>query len=149
MVGLLCMRTARCRPNTKEGKMSCRIKLRRALGLVSVVAALASATAMASSTPQGLKADGLRLQGLAQRYEWLQSRPAASFYTAQALRADALRWQAMARAYAQPKGTTISSSGSFDWADAGIGAASGFALALCIAIVIAWARRTRETKLAV
>jgi hypothetical protein len=153
------------------------ITFRRALGLVTVAAALAGGTAMAASTPQGLKADGLRwqaianayqqreqashsteqgltadglrLQGLAQRYEWLKTRPAASYYTAQALRADALRWQAMARAYAQPHAATISSRASFDWGAAGIGAASGFALALCLAVLIGLARRTRETKLAV
>src|SRR4029077_16076588 len=83
----------------------------------------ANAIAAGGSTPQGLKADGLRLQGIADRYAQLrgstpaglkgdgrslqamarayQSRPAASFYTPQALKADGLRWQQMARVYAQ------------------------------------------------
>jgi hypothetical protein len=140
----------------------------RALGLVSVVAALASGSAMASEMPQGLKADGLRwqaianayqqrqdtshytqqglqadglrLQGMAQRYVWLQSRPAESFYTPEGLEADGLRWQAMARAYAQPHVSRISSNGGFNWADAGIGAASGFALAVFGAALIGVSR---------
>ena len=41
----------------------------RFVGLVFLVAALSSGTANAAgTTPQGLKADGLRLTGLAERY---------------------------------------------------------------------------------
>ena len=52
--------------------MSSKITVSRFVGLVFLVAALSSGTASAMSvegtTPQGLKADGLRLQGIADRY---------------------------------------------------------------------------------
>ena len=52
--------------------MSPKITVSRFVGLVFLVAALSSGTASAMSvegtTPQGLKADGLRLQGIADRY---------------------------------------------------------------------------------
>jgi len=57
----------------------------------------------AQSTPQGLKAEGLRLQEMAQVYQRLQSRPAASFYTPQALKAEGMRWQTMAKVYGGQK----------------------------------------------
>ena len=148
--------------------MSFRITFSRALGVGAVAAALATGAAMASETPQGLKADGLRweaianayhqkqnssnytqqglkadglrLQGLAQSYAWLKSRPAASFSTPEGLRADGLRWQAIARAYAQPRVSTISASEGFNWVDAGIVAASGFGLAACAAGLIGVSR---------
>ena len=67
----------------------------RFVGLVFLVAALSSGTANAAgTTPQGLRADGLRLTGLAERYQ------AMSGYTQQGLEADGLRWQGMAQAYA-------------------------------------------------
>src|SRR3954463_5684678 len=67
----------------------------RFVGLVFLVAALSSGTANAAgTTPQGLKADGLRLTGLVERYQ------AMSGYTQQGLKADGLRWQGMAQAYA-------------------------------------------------
>jgi hypothetical protein len=135
--------------------MTFRITFGSALALVMLVAAMAIGTATASSrgsthyTQQGLKADGLRLQGLAQRYASLQQhRPAASFYTREALSAMGLRWLAMARSYAQPQVSAVSSGESFDWADAGIGAATGSALALCVAALIALVRRPRTTKVA-
>jgi hypothetical protein len=102
--------------------MSSKITVSRFVGLVFLVAALSSGTASAMSvegtTPQGLKADGLRLQGLADRYvqmsgstqeglkadglrlQGLADRYAQmSGYTQDGLRADGLRYQAMARAY--------------------------------------------------
>jgi hypothetical protein len=71
--------------------MSFKVKASGVVGLIAVVAALGSATAMASSMPppQGVKADGLRLNAIARSYE--QSRPAASFYTPKALTAMSLR----------------------------------------------------------
>ena len=104
--------------------MGSKITISRFVGLVFLVAALTGGTANAMSvertTPQGLKADGLRLQGLADRYAQMRgytqdglkahglryqavarayaSRPAASFYTPQALEAQGLRWQRMAQA---------------------------------------------------
>jgi hypothetical protein len=97
------------------------------------------------TTPEGLMADGLRLQGIAQVYKQMQSRPAASFYTPQALKAEGLRWQGIARAYQPP--SKVASSTGFDWRDAGIGAAGGLGLAVCAVALILVARR--RTKLAV
>src|SRR6266511_1345327 len=139
---------------------------------VVLVAALSSGTASAMSvggtTPQGLKADGLRLQGIADRYAQIggytqdglradglryqamarayADRPAASFYTPQALKAEGLRWQTMAQAYAQPQ--VVRNSG-FDCGAAGIGAIGVFVAMLCTAVLILAVRRIREEKLAV
>ena len=128
--------------------MSSRVTLSRVIGLVFLVAALGSgygsASAATGETPQGLKADGLRWQAMANHYIQLRgttplglkadalryqamarfyaNRPAASFYTPQALKADGLRWQAMARFYAAPSTSTRSSSTGFNWGSAAIGA---------------------------
>ncbi|MGZ8696238.1 MAG: hypothetical protein ACXWZY_09620 [Gaiellaceae bacterium] len=152
--------------------MGSKITISRFVGLVFLVAALSSGTANAmsagGSTPQGLKADGLRLQGIADRYVQMrgytqdglkadgmryqamarayQNRPAASFYTPQALKAEGLRWQTMAQAYAQPQ--VVRNSG-FDWGAAGIGAIGVFVAMLCAAVLILGVRRIREEKLAV
>ncbi len=152
--------------------MGPKITISRFVGLVFLVAALSSGTANAmtveGTTPQGLKADGLRLQGIADRYaqiggytqEGLRAdglryqamarayadRPAASFYTPQALKAEGLRWQTMAQSYAQPQ--VIRDSG-FDWGAAGIGAIGVFVAMLCTAVLILAVRRIREEKLAV
>jgi hypothetical protein len=104
--------------------MGSKITFGRVVGLTLVLAALVSGTASASvnSTPQGLKADGLRLQGIAQVYERMptaqglkadglrleaiaqvyqrmQDRPAASFYTPEALAADGQRLAGLADMY--------------------------------------------------
>jgi hypothetical protein len=152
--------------------MGPKIKFSRFVGLVFLVAALTGATANAwaagGNTPQGLKADGLRLQGIAERYAQMRgytqdglkadglryqalarayaSRPAASYYTPQALKAEGLRWQAMARSYAQPQ--VVGKSG-FDWGAAGIGAIGVFVAMLCGAVLFLGVRRIREEKLAV
>lgn len=151
--------------------MGSKVTISRFVGLVFLVAALSGTTnAMAAggTTPQGLKADGLRLQGLADRYAQLRGytqdglradglryqamarayadRPAASFYTPQALKAEGLRWQRMAQAYSQPQ--VVRDSG-FDWGAAGIGAIGVFVAMLCAAVLILAVRRIREEKLAV
>jgi hypothetical protein len=119
----------------------------RFVGLVFLVAALSSGTANAAgTTPQGLKADGLRWQGIAQAYANRADRPAASFYTAQALKAQGLRWQALARSYARPQ---VVHGNSFDWGAAGIGAIGVVGLLLCAAVLIGGIRRIRQEKLAV
>ena len=144
----------------------------RFVGLVFLVAAVtagtASATSVGGSTPQGLKADGLRLQGIADRYAQMRgytqaglradglryqamaraypSPSAASFYTPQALEAQGLRWQRMAQAYTQPQ--VVRDSG-FDWGAAGIGAIGVFVVLLCGGVLIFGVRRIREEKLAV
>ena len=153
--------------------MGPKITFSRFVGLVFLVAAFTGGTASAMSaggtTPQGLKADGLRLQGIAERYSEMRgytqdglkadglrlqamakayaSRPAASFYTPRQLRAEGLRWQAMAQAYAQPQ-QVVSDSG-FDWGAAGIGALGVFVAMLCAAALIFGVRRSRQEKLAV
>ena len=152
--------------------MGPKITISRFVGLVFLVAALSSGTAnamsVAGTTPQGLKADGLRLQGIADRYVQMrgytqdglradglryqamarayQSRPATSFYTPQALKAEGLRWQAMAQAYSQPQ--VVRDSG-FDWGAAGIGALGVFVAMLSASVLILGVRRISEEKLAV
>jgi hypothetical protein len=160
--------------------MGSKITFGRVVGLIFVLAALVSGTASASSdrpaasfyTPQGLqadglrlqgmaqayermqalKADGLRLQGIAQRYQQMQSRPAASFYTPQALKAQGLRWEGIAAAYGVHKtaiAPTSSSSSGFDWSAAFIGAASMLGFAMVGVALLVGARRVRRTKVAV
>src|SRR5207247_11178987 len=116
----------------KEGIMQRKFTVSGTIGLVVLVAALLAGTALASgttpqglkadglrlqavaqaygptegSTPQGLQADGLRLQGIAQAY---QGRRAASYYTPAALRAEGLRWNAVARSYDPRSISTVSS----------------------------------------
>ena len=153
--------------------MGPKITFSRFVGLVFLVGALTGGTANAMSvggtTPQGLKADGLRLQGIADRYVEMSgytqdglkadglrlqtmarayaNRPAASFYTPRQLRVEGLRWQAMAQAYAEPP-QVVRGSG-FDWSAAGIGALGVFVAMLCAAVLIFGVRRIRQEKLAV
>jgi hypothetical protein len=155
--------------------MSSRYTFGRLIGLGIVAAALWSGTATAAgttpqglkadglrlqgiahvygsikgTTPEGLMADGLRLQGIAQVYKPMQGRPAASFYTPQALKAEGLRWQAVAKAYGGQQPTFASSSSSgFDWTDAGIGAAAGLSVAAMGIALALVTRRVRRAKLA-
>ena len=153
--------------------MGSKITISRFVGLVFLVAALTGGTANAMSvggtTPQGLKADGLRLQGLADRYAQLRGytqdglradglryqamarayadRPAASFYTPQALKAEGLRWQRMAQAYSQPQ--VVRNNSGFDWGAAGIGALGVFVAMLCASVLVFAIRRVRQEKLAI
>jgi hypothetical protein len=84
--------------------MGPKITISRFVGLVFLVAALSSGTANAMSvggtTPQGLKADGLRLQGIADRYVQMRG------YTQDGLKADGLRLQGIADRYVQMSGYT-------------------------------------------
>ena len=140
--------------------MGFKITISRFVGLVFLVAALASGAnaAMAEryvqmhgSTPaglnedglRGLNGDGLRLQAIALA---LENRPAASYYTPQALKAEGLRWQRLADTYAQPQ---IVRNGGFDWSDAGIGAVGGLGFAMVGGALLIGARRMRRTRLAV
>jgi hypothetical protein len=122
--------------------------LTRLFGLAAVVMSLSVGTATAAptagSTPQGLKADGLRLQAAARAYA---NRPAASYYTPEALKAQALRWQGIAATYKPAVATTAGSS--FDWGDAGIGAGVGVAAFLSLLLLVVAGRRGRREKLAV
>lgn len=64
------------------------------------------------------------------------------------LQADGLRWQAMARFYQSQKPTqVVSTSNSFDWKDAGVGASTVFAAALLLGIAIVLTRRHQHTRL--
>ncbi len=167
------MEAAWGRFDSKEDTMGPKITFSRFVGLVFLVAALTGGTANAMSvggtTPQGLKADGLRLQGIADRYvemrgytqqglkadglRWqaiaraYDNRPAASFYTPRQLKVEAMRWQAMAQAYAQPP--QVVRDNGFDWGAAGIGALGVFVAMLCAAVLILGVRRIRQEKLAV
>ena len=67
----------------------------------AVVMVVAVGAATAGTTPQGLKADGLRYQAMAERYQQMRH------YTPQALQADGLRWQALARAYATQRKAVV------------------------------------------
>jgi len=167
------MEAAWGRLESKEDTMGPKITFSRFVGLVFLVGALTGGTANAMSvggtTPQGLKADGLRLQGIADRYVEMRgytqdglkadglrwqaiarsyaNRPAASFYTPRQLKVEAMRWQAMAQAYAEPP-QVVRSSG-FDWGAAGIGALGVFVAMLCAAVLFLGVRRLRQEKLAV
>jgi hypothetical protein len=88
-----------------------------------------AATAL-HTTAAGLKADGLRWQGIAQVYRDLE--PAGNGPTAQGLRADGLRWQGIAKVY-QEQQSVVSSGAAFDWGDWAIGLVAGFGLAVGVA----------------
>jgi hypothetical protein len=155
--------------------MGSKVTFGRLIGLIVIVAALGSGTAIAGNTPQGLKADGLRLQAMAERYKQVQDRPtaqglkadglrlqaiansyrrpAASFYTPEALKAEGLRWQVMAQAYRGHRtasgSSNSSSTSAFDWGAAIIGAASMLGFATVGVALLVGARRVRRTKVAV
>jgi hypothetical protein len=134
--------------------------LTRLFGVVAVVMSFAVGTATAASTSGsttlGLKADGLRLQGMADRYQWLQglkadelrleaaarfyeNRPAASYYTPEALKAQALRWQGIAGTYKPAVAST----------HAGIGVGFIVVAFLSLLLLVVADRRGRGEKLAV
>jgi hypothetical protein len=98
--------------------------------------AVGTATAGTGPTAQGLRADGLRWQAMADHYGRLQG-----------IKADGLRWQALARSYSRPSPVAATSS-TFDWGDAGIGAAGGVLLLTFAGAAIVFVRRSRRTKLA-
>ena len=110
------------------------------------------------TTPEGLKADGLRLQGIARTYTQLQSSDTASqstsptwehqlhspftasqYPTPEGLKADGLRYQGIARVYEQLQSNVpVSGSSDFAWSDwaIGVGAGIGIALLLGIGLVV-------------
>src|SRR2546423_8750178 len=124
----------------KEGKMFSRL-----ITTAAVIMVVAVGTATAGTTPQGLKADGLRMQAMADRYQQLrgttadgiradglrlqaiarsyQSRPAASYYTPQALRAMGQRWISLAQVYRQGEPSAVSPARSRHWGGARVRAA--------------------------
>ena len=121
------------------------MKSRRIIFAIVVFgAALLVGTATAQLTPLGLKAYGERLQGEARVYQQQQKGP-----TALGLKAWGERLQGEARVYQQRRSDTASSStGGFDWSDAGIGALLGFALATACAGALLIGRRFRRPQFA-
>jgi hypothetical protein len=106
-------RPHRAAPQKKEAKMQFPSSLnwfKRLIVLGAVVAAASASTAAAGvmidaggpvvqgPTPLGLKADGMRLQGMAEVYKSLSNAP-----TAQGLAADGLRLTGIAQVYQQLK----------------------------------------------
>lgn len=96
-----------------------------------------SENAQSTATLTGLQADGLRLSAMAQRYQELQPSVTISERSNGVKGPDpSLVPQAIA-----------STSPSFDWTDAGVGASTAFAAALLLAIGIAVVRRNQHTGL--
>jgi hypothetical protein len=91
-------------------------------------------------TAQGLKADGLRLQGIAATYKQLEN--ASHFPTAQGMKADGLRLQGIAQVYQQLEATP--SSSGFDWNDWGIGIGTGVGMALILGGCLVMGRQLRH-----
>ena len=96
-----------------------------------------SENAAATSTMTGLQADGLRYTAMAQRYEQLRPTIAVSE------RSNGVKG---------PDPSLVpqivsSTSNSFDWRDAGLGASTVFAAALLLGIGIALTRRNQHTGL--
>ena len=106
------------------------------------------------TTPEGLKADGMRLQGIARTYMQLQSQDtgsqstyptwahqlhspvtASQYPTAAGLKADGLRYQGIARVYEQLQSNVPVSGGSdFGWSDWAISVGAGIGIALLLGI---------------
>jgi hypothetical protein len=84
---------------------------------------LQEGTAALHTMPAGLRADGLRWQGIAQVYEQQQS------VAAPAPRPDD---RAGVRGVGEPTVVPASSGATFDWGDWSIGLVAGFGLALCL-----------------
>jgi hypothetical protein len=116
------------------------------------------------TTPEGLKADGMRLQGIARTYMQLQSQDTGSqstyptwahqlhspvtvsqYPTAAGLKADGLRYQGIARVYEQLRSDVPVSGGSdFAWSDWAIGVGAGIGIALLLGIGLVVGRQQRH-----
>jgi len=104
---------------------------------VATGAEIRSENAAATSTVTGLQADGLRYTAMAQRYEQLRPSVAVSERSNGVNGPDpSLVPQVI-----------LSTSSSFDWQDAGIGASTVFAAALLLGIGIVLTRRNQGTGL--
>ena len=96
--------------------------------------------ARAMPTALGLKADGLRWQGIAKVYgDW---ETAGSAPTAFGLKADGLRWQGIANVYQEQRSTAGGTA--FHWGDWAIGLGSGIVLILATAGLLAFALQRRH-----
>jgi len=97
-------------------------------------------TAGSAPTALGLKADGLRWQGIAKVYgDW---ETAGSAPTAFGLKADGLRWQGIANVYQEQRSTAGGTA--FHWGDWAIGLGSGIVLILATAGLLAFALQRRH-----
>src|SRR5262245_2422248 len=97
-------------------------------------------TAGSGPTALGLKADGLRWQGIAKVYRDRET--AGSGPTALGLKADGLRWQGIANVYQEQQSTAGGTA--FDWGDWAIGLGSGIVLILAPAGLLAFALQRRH-----
>lgn len=93
-----------------------------------------SEQARGAAAANGLRADGLRLTAMAQRYQQMQPSVAFSERSFGVPGPDPSLVPVLA----------ASTSGAFDWTDAGIGASTGLAIALLAAIGIVTTRRHRS-----
>ena len=96
-----------------------------------------SENALSTSTVTPLQADGLRYAAMAQRYQQLQPTEAISERSFGVPGPDPSLVPQLA----------VSSSTSFDWTDAGIGASTAFAAALLLALGIVLVRRGQHNGL--
>lgn len=96
-----------------------------------------SENARATSTMTGLQADGLRYTAMAERYQQLQPTVAVSERSNGIKGPDPSLVPQLA----------LSTSNSFDWRDAGLGASTVFAAALLLGIGIVLTRRHQHTGL--
>ena len=94
-------------------------------------------TEHSASTITPLQADGLRWQAMAARYQALQAQQATS---------ERSNGVPGPNPSLVPQ-VVLSTSNSFDWRDAGIGASSAFAVALILVIGVALMRRNQHTGL--
>jgi hypothetical protein len=142
-----------------------RKNFRRRLVLGLAFAAFAVAPAAQAST--GYFVDGFAPPVSTESQ--IRSENSQAVATITPLQADALRWQAMADAYKQsqvgvamsersfgvpgpdpslvPQLVTASTSGGFDWKDAGIGASTGLVAALLLLIGVLYIRRNQHSGL--
>jgi hypothetical protein len=117
------------------------------------------------STPEGLKADSLRWQGIARTYSQLQSPDTASqstspiwehqlhspvtasqYPTPAGLKADGLRYQGIAQVYEQLQSdkAPVSGGSDFAWGDWAIGVGAGIGMALLLGIGLMVGRQQRH-----
>jgi hypothetical protein len=135
--------------------------------VIGLAFAALAAPAAASAMPQGYFVDGGPVP-VSHASTATQIRSEHSASTITPLQADGLRWQAAANIYARQQAqqatsersngvagpnpslvpqVVVSTSNSFDWRDAGIGASSAFAVALILLIAVALMRRNQHAGL--
>ncbi len=145
-----------------------RVVLGLAFAAFAAPAAQASTGYLVDGGPVPVSRDTTASQQSFMRYHQVGGPLAAPAKVITPLQADGMRWQAMANAYkAQQASAAISersfgvpgpdpslvsqvvssTSNSFDWQDAGIGASTAFGVALLLVIAVAIIRRNQHTGL--